>query len=295
MEITNEVKQRIAGAIASDRGNYPSDNRHATALGIAASVYNAIKKGNYDRQVSDANWVGIARRLGVQLREEMPWTAAKTPAYVFISKQLEACQDSGLSAILCDMPNIGKTFTAKAYVKGHRNAVYVDCSQVKTKLKLVRHIAKEFGVGSNGRYSDVYADLVAYLRTIDTPLIVLDEAGDLQYEAFLELKALWNATERCCAWYMMGADGLKEKINRAIEGKKVGYTEMLSRYGDTYSKVTPDDARERDKFLRAQAAIVAKVNAPEGTDIARIVNATGGGLRRVYTEIEKLRRAQACG
>ena len=99
MEITNEVKQRIAGAIASDRENYPSDNRHATALGIAASVYNAIKKGNYDRQVSDANWIGIARRLGVQLREEMPWTVAKTPTYVFISKQLEACQDSGLSAI----------------------------------------------------------------------------------------------------------------------------------------------------------------------------------------------------
>ena len=63
--------------------------------------------------------------------------------------------------------------------------------------------------------------LLAYLRTIDTPLVILDEAGDLQYEAFLELKALWNATERCCAWYMMGADGLKEKINRAIEGKKV--------------------------------------------------------------------------
>lgn len=254
MEITSEVKQRIAGAIAADRENYPSDNRHATALGIAASVYNAIKKGNYERQVSDANWVGIARRLGVQLRTEMPWTAAKTPTYVFISKQLEACQDSGLSAILCDMPNIGKTFTAKAYVKQHKNAVYVDCSQVKTKLKLIRYIAKEFGVGSYGRYSDVYEDLVAYLRTIDTPLVVLDEAGDLQYEAFLELKALWNATERCCAWYMMGADGLKEKINRAIEGKKVGYTEMLSRYGDTYSKVTPDDAREREKFLKAQTA-----------------------------------------
>ena len=287
------MKRRIAGAIASDRENYPSDNRHATALGIAASVYNAIKRGNYERQVSDANWVGIARRLGVQLREEMPWTAAKTPTYVFISKQLEACQDSGLSAILCDMPNIGKTFTARVYVQQHRNAVYIDCSQLKTKRKLIRRIAKEFGVGSNGRYWDVYEDLVAYLRTIDTPLVVLDEAGDLQYEAFLELKALWNATERCCAWYMMGADGLKEKITRAIEGKKVGYAEMLSRYGDTYSKVTPDDAKEREKFLRAQAAIVAKVNAPEGADIARIVNATGGGLRRVYVEIEKLRRAQA--
>lgn len=136
--------------------------------------------------MSDANWVGIARRLGVQLRAEMPWTAAKTPTYAFISKQLEMCQESGLSAILCDMPNIGKTFSAKVYVKNHKNAVYVDCSQVKTKLKLIRYIAKEFGVSSYGRYGDVYEDLVAYLRTIDTPLIVLDEAGDLQYEAF------WN-------------------------------------------------------------------------------------------------------
>lgn len=76
------------------------------------------------------------------------------------------------------------------------------------------------------------------------------------------------------------------KINRAIEGKKVGYTEMLSRYGDSYSKVTPDDAQEREKFLKAQAAIVAKINAPDGADIAKIVHSTGGGLRRVYTEIE---------
>ena len=245
MEITNEVKQRIAGAIASDRENYPSDNRHATALGISASVYNAIKRGNYDRQVSDAGWVGIARRLGVQLRAEMPWMAAKTPTYVFISKQLEACQDSGLSAILCDMPNIGKTFTAKAYVKQHRNAVYVDCSQVKTKLKLVRYIAKEFGVGSNGRYSDVYADLVAYLRTIDTPLIVLDEAGDLQYEAFLELKALWNATERCCAWYMM--EGENQPRHRGQEGGLHRDVEPLWRH------VQPGDARRRPRARQVPA------------------------------------------
>jgi alkylated DNA repair dioxygenase AlkB len=107
--------------------------------------------------------------------------------------------------------------------------------------------------------------------------------------AFLELKALWNATERCCAWYMMGADGLKEKINRSKECNKVGYTEMLSRYGDRYSKVTPDDGKEREQFLNNQARIVAKVNAPAGADIAQIVRKTCGGLRRVYTEIEKLK------
>ncbi len=288
--ITEANKKAILTAISKARENFPSDAKHAASLGVATSVYSALKNGSADKQLSDAGWISIARKLGVNLRGEIEWKAAKTPTYEYITAQLDFFQQSGQSGILCDIPNIGKTFTARIYVQTHKNAIYIDCSQVKTKLKLVRKIAKEFGVGSNGRYSDIYEDLVYYLRSIDTPLIILDEAGDLQYEAFLELKALWNATERCCAWYMMGADGLKEKINRSIECKKVGYTEMLSRYGDRYSKVTPDDGKERDQFLRAQASIVAKVNAPAGSDVAAIVRKTAGGLRRVYTEIEKLKR-----
>lgn len=287
--ITPSQKQKILSAIAANRANYPSDAKHASSLGISTSVYSALKNGQTDKALSDANWTGVARRLGVSLRDGIEWKAANTPTFEYITAQLEFSQRRGLSAILCDVPNIGKTFTARHYVQRHRNAVYIDCSQVKTKLKLVRKIACEFGIDSKGRYSDVYDDLVYYLRSMDTPLVILDEAGDLQYEAFLELKALWNATERCCAWYMMGADGLKEKINRSIECKKVGYTEMMSRYGDRYSKVTPDDGRERASFLSRQAHIVAKANAPEGADIGAIVRKTGGGLRRVYTEIEKLK------
>ena len=289
--MTTEIKQRILAAVAANRSNYPSDAKHAASLGLTASVYSALKNGQTDRQLSDANWASIARRLGVELHATIEWKTARTPVYQYVMAQLEFSQQSGTSGILCDMPNIGKTFTARLYVQTHPNAVYIDCSQVKTKLKLVRKIAAEFGVNARGRYSDVYDDLVFYLRSIDTPLIILDEAGDLQHEAFLELKALWNATERACAWYMMGADGLKEKINRSIDYKKVGYTEMLSRYGDRFSKVTPDDGREREAFLTEQARIVAKVNAPADADIAAIVRRTGGGLRRVYTEIEKLKRA----
>ena len=200
--ITEAQKQKILGAIAANRANYPSDAKHAASLGISTSVYSAIKNGQTEKALSDANWISISRRLGVNLRTEMEWKAAKTPTFEYITAQLEFSQQSSLSAILCDIPNIGKTFTARYYVQNHRNAVYIDCSQVKTKLKLVRKIANEFGVDSKGRYADVYEDLVYYLRSMETPLIILDEAGDLQYEAFLELKALWNATERCCAWYM---------------------------------------------------------------------------------------------
>lgn len=290
MELTNEIKQNIITAIKENRENYPSDNKHAAALGISSSVYNSLKKGKIDRMVSDATWVCIARRLNVSLRNEIEWKIAETPTFLFITEQLRVCQESGVSALLCDLANIGKTFTARAYVKTHKNAIYVDCSQVKTKSRLIRFIAKEFGVNNNGRYCDVYDDLAFYLKTLERPLIILDEAGDLDYTAFLELKALWNATERSCAWYMMGADGLRAKIIRSIENEKIGYTEMFSRYGDKFSKVTPDDGKEREVFLKAQAAMVVRVNAPKRNDVAQIVNRTGGSLRRVYTEIEKIRR-----
>lgn len=289
--ITTEQKKKILAAIAQNRANYPSDAKHATSLGISTSVYSMVKQGAFDKALSDANWVRIARRLGVNLRHEIEWKPANTFTFLFIQKQLELAQLSSLSMILCDEPNIGKTYSAKYYIGCHENAVYIDCSQVKTKRRLIRKIATEFGTDNKGTYSDVYEDLVYYLRTLNSPLIILDEAGDLQYEAFLELKALWNATEHCCGWYMMGADGLKEKINRSIDCKKVGYTEMLSRYGGRFSKVTPDDGKEREKFLMKQASIVAKVNAPADADIPTIVRKTQGGLRRVYTEIEKLKIA----
>lgn len=287
MEITSDIKKRILAAMDANRVNYPSDSKHAASLGISSTVYSQLKAGQTERVLSEANWISVARRLGVELRPGMEWKAAQTATFRYIWAQLTACQNGSLSAIMCDMPNIGKTFTAREYVKQHRNAVYVDCSQVKTKRALVRKIAKEFGVSANGTFSDIYEDLVFYIRTVETPLIVLDEAGDLAYEAFLELKALWNATERCCAWYMMGADGLKAKIDRSVEGKKVGYAEMLSRYGDRFCKVTPDDGKERQAFLIEQARVVAEANAPKGVDAGALARKTGGALRRVYTEIEK--------
>lgn len=291
MELTKEIKLRILEAIKADRENYSSDNKHAVTLGINNSAYNVLKKGVINKVVSDANWVGIARRLNVALKEDTKWIPAVTPTFSFITEQLETCQMSGVSGILCDMANIGKTFTARIYAKTHKNAIYVDCAQVKSKLRLIRFIAKEFGVNSHGKYYDVYEDLVSYIRVLDNPLIILDEAGDLQYEAFLELKALWNATERSCAWYMMGADGLQEKINRSIECKKVGYTEMFSRYGDQYSKVVPEGAEERKEFLLAQTIAVANLNVPEGYKTMDVVRLSGGNLRRLYTEIGKLKRA----
>lgn len=290
--ITESIKKSIIESMKENRAVFGgSDAKYAKTLGISASQYSRIMRGETERILSDANWTSIARRLGVELAGRIKWNVAETPVYRYIATQLERCQAESLSALLCDCSDIGKTFTARAYVRLHTNAVYVDCSQVKTKTQLIRYIAKEFGVGYTGRYADVYEDLVFYLKTLPKPLIILDEAGDLQYEAFLEIKALWNATEGFVGYYMMGADGLREKISRSIDALKVGYTEIFSRFGKRYLKALPREREERDKMLYETAVMIIKANG--GTDADTLYRRTIGAdgmpsLRRIYKEIMKL-------
>lgn len=285
--ITTDVKQRIIYEIKRRRTNYSSDAKMAVALGINSAQFSRILKGELENVVSNANWVSIARKLDVQIGTQAEWVTAKTPVFNYIYRQLEACQANALSGLLCDIADVGKTYAARCYVKEHRNAVYIDCSQVKSKQKLVRQMAREFGINHIGSYHEVYEDLIYYLRSIPNPVIILDEAGDLDYSAFLELKALWNATEYSCGWYMMGADGLRRKIESNLSRSKVGYTEIFSRYGSRYQKITPEGKAELEKFNMAQVALIAQANGAKKADIQKIYAKTNGSLRRIYTEIQK--------
>jgi hypothetical protein len=139
----------------------------------------------------------------------------------------------------------------------------------------------------------VYDDLVFYIKSLPQPLVILDEAGDLEYSAFLELKALWNATEFCCGWYMMGANVLADKIQKGIASNKVGYPEIFTRYGTMYLHCFPKNSEELKKEKDTNVAIIAKANADPGMDIQRLVAVANGSPRRLYREIMKLRMLSA--
>ncbi len=294
MLVSNDMRARIIEAMKVARENFGgSDARFANSLNINASQLSRIMRGNWEKVLSDEKWITIARILGVGIGTHSTWKTANTPVFQFITAQLEKCQAESMSALLCDLSDIGKTYAALHYQRNHKNVVYVDCSQVKSKQKLIRKIAKSFGVGSTGKYDDVYEDLVFYLKQLPTPLIILDEAGDLHYEAFLEIKALWNATEQACGYYMMGADGLKQKIARAIDNKKVGYTELFSRFGRKYINCLPANNDDRIKMLQSTASMIIKANSKEGTDVMQVLRASADAqgvpsLRRINKELSKL-------
>lgn len=285
--ITTEFKNKILAAIAERRKSYQSDAQCARFLGVNTAQYSRIMKGEIDGVLGDANWLGIARKLEVPANDLMKWDTVNTDTYQFITTQLRALQTLSVSGVLCDLAGIGKTYAARQYVKSNQNAIYIDCSQHKSKQRLIRAISRAFGIGDNGRYAEVYDNLVYYLGTLPNPLIILDEAGDLSYDAFLEIKALWNATENICGWYMMGANGLRAKMERLMSNNKVGYEEMFRRFGENFKSVVPAGKEERSEFLNRQVAAIAKANGI--TDVQQFVKTTGGSLTRAYIEIKKRR------
>lgn len=296
--VSQNIINKIVKALLERRAQFNgSDARFAISLGISNSQLSNIKNGNTERQLSDQKWMTIARKLQVDISGRPDWKTANTTVFQIVTAQLKHCQDNAESALLCDLSDIGKTYSAQYYARNNKNVVYVDCSQVKTKSQLIRFIAQSYGVDHTGKYADVYADLTYYIKALANPLIIFDEAGDLQYSAFLEIKALWNAVEGICGFYMMGADGLKAKIQRAISNKKVGYTELFSRFGRKYINLIPIDSEERKNLTQRDAICIIKANMPEGCDPNVILKKCLGdgdapSLRRISKAIVQLQSVQ---
>lgn len=280
--LTKEQKLKVIAAIHAQQKNFSSRKKHAVTLGISPAQLTRILRAEPETEgvIGEARWVSIARKYDVQLVDEFKMHTAKTEVFKFVWAQLKFAQENSVSGILCDRADIGKTHTAMMYARENRNVAYVDCGRHKTKTAFIRAIAREFGLTHTGLYSEIFEDVVYYLNTTTVrPLIILDEFGDLSYPTYLEFKALWNATDKHCGFYAMGADGLATKLNRNIEYKKVGFAEIFSRLGNKYQRITPYPEQEFIQFQRKQIAEIGLANACQ--DVQRLHAKTNMSLRRI--------------
>lgn len=290
MELTTDFREKVRVAMLDARGNFDgSDAMFAKQHGINGSVFSRLKSGDTDRLLSDAQWLNIGRRLGVTMQNRS-WNMARTDVFDVIEEEVRFCKEWSKARIFIDDCGIGKTFAAKYLSRNLKNCFYMDASQAKTRSKFIRLLARTLGVDVNGTLVDVLDSIKYYLTTLSKPVVIIDEAGDIDYAAFLEIKALWNATENVCGWYMIGADGLGAKIERGIVNRKVGYREIFSRFSERFSRVSPVDKTDRQHFYRKLITDVLSANTEDKTIIPEIVKKC---LIQVDGKIGGLRRAES--
>lgn len=288
LNLTDDFKNKVVDALLNVRGNYSgSDAQFARQWGVSPAIFSRLKSGERTSILKDAQFLNIGRELGVSLNERK-WNMARTEVFNMIEEDILFCKAYGKSRMFVDDCGIGKTYAAKYLSRTQKNCFYVDASQGKTKRQFTKLLAKAIGVDINDAYVNIKANVKYYLRTLPQPVVIIDEAGDLDYTAFLDLKEYWNATENACGWYMIGADGLRKKIERGISGRKVGYREMFSRFSERYSKAVPVERAERMDFYRRLIQDVLSVNVMGTAALNGIVkrclvqddSGNIGGLRR---------------
>lgn len=275
MNLPLEFKSKVHEAILTALGNYTgSEKSFAKSIGINnASVFSRLKNGELEKVITDADWLSIARILNVSTRVDN-WKVARTKVYEELERNLNFCQEYSKSMILIDECGIGKTYCTRHIMGQMKNAFYIDCSQGKTRQQFIRLIARTVGIESKGRYADVKANLKYYLNNVlvfPSPLIALDDAGYLDYPAFLELQELWNGTEDSCGWYMIGDSSLQHKIERGINRKRIGYKAIFSRFLDEYITISPLGKEDKKTFYKELIGAVASVNIEDQTEVPNLI------------------------
>lgn len=291
IQLTNDHKQLIATALFEQRKNFDgSDEQFSESYGIHYSVFSRLKTAkNFDGLLRDSKWIDMGYELNVDTHRAK-WNIVKTEVYAMIEEEILFCQQNAKSRICVDNSDIGKSTAAKHLSKILKNCFYIDMSQCAGKIDFIRTLAKSVGVNPNNKISELKAKTKYMLRMLPNPIVILDEAGDMRYETFLTCKEYWNGTEGACGWYMIGADALREWIERGKKNRKVGFYEMFNRYGANYTMLTPTDGKEKLMFYKKLVTDVVKANLKDKSKLNKIVakalvknEDTGeySGLRRI--------------
>ncbi|NDC41256.1 MAG: ATP-binding protein [Chitinophagia bacterium] len=297
MILSNNQKEKIINELLAQRERFTgSDAQFAKQYNIAGAIFSRVKNGERTGIIGDDKLIQIGRKLGVGFGEQENWVIVETQTMQYITTQLAYCRENSEARILVDIAGIGKTTAAKYFMRTEQNVFYVDCSQVKTKREFIRELARTIGVDHTGKLADITRDTIYSLSIIERPIVILDEAGDLNYEAWLEIKRLWNASEGACGWYMMGADGLKAKIESHLRSRKVGYAEIFDRFGHRFNTTLPENGTEIAQYLRAEAELIAQANLKDTSLIPELLRDSMPqkgeyqGFRRLRANILKKNR-----
>lgn len=302
LTLTDQQRQGIADlmVVKFTRSGFDSQARFARSIGLTPTDYTNISKGAWKakpRLVGDGKWMRVGREVGYSFSASRKWQVVETSLYKVVVEQLDICQRESTSMMFCDLAGFGKTTACKHYAANHKHVYYLDCSATPGKLPFARALATAVGVNiENRNTNEILADLIYYLKAIPDPLIIIDEAGDADVRTYLLIKRLWNELEGICGFYMIGARGLRRRIDRGSALKMVGFEELFSRFGCKATDVVPAPPVARLVFLQEEARLVARANGiSDPATLNRIVSELKDtdDLRGVYRQVRKALRHAA--
>lgn len=304
MEFTQQQKQEIAELLKDKFANsgITSQAAFARTVGLHKSDISNVLSGKFittPTLIGNGKWVTMAYEVRYTTNKTLDWKTAQTEPFKFITTQLNLCKTMSFTGIFVDEPGIGKTYSCKHFADNNKNVYYIDCSCLRNNAEFITTLARKVGIESNNKLSKLIDNIIFTLQNSTKPLIILDEAGELKDTSYKEIKRMYNMLQYQCGFYLVGSDGLRNKIDSGIRNDTQGFKELFDRFGKKY--LTYFSAKNTGVQRSTMAKMALEVLIANGISNKQqqdaIVSTMYEGayiksLRTVEREIVKIRQQQ---
>ncbi len=280
---TND-KTRISDLLKEELA-YVSQTKLANKIGdISSGTISQIVNLKWMEQaqlISDKMWNRLANYLNYQREWVIVETDRNTKKVLRIC---ESAQGRGVARSIIGDPGLSKSASLKLYAKHNvENTFYIECANYFTKKEFLHQLRKSMGMsGDVTSITDLIKGVVARLRELRRPLIIIDEMDKLRDDVLSVVLALYNASEGRTGWIMCGSLYLDKRFEKGVRLKKQSYRELFSRVGGQFEVLYDLDQS------RVGAICIANGITNE-QHILRVWNSSANDLRRVKNVIERIR------
>jgi DNA transposition AAA+ family ATPase len=286
-----EQKEQIATALrALIEQTKKSYQAMADTIGnISPALINNIVNDRWKEEgttldPSDKMWNKVAMFLGLHKQ----WITDETFAN-FKRVQIIAhhAKTTHVAHAVISTPGLGKSATLKHISKTVKNVFYLECDEHWSKKVFLNKLKQAMGMPIDAQgISDMFDDIVNHLSKMDSPLIIIDEADMLKDGVLSLFVSLYNKTLNGCGFIISGSMFLKQRIEKGVRLNRQAYNNIYSRIGKEFKPLHPLDAK-------AIKAICETNNITDIDLITRVTNTASGDLRRVRSEIDKIKLEQS--
>lgn len=221
----NEQKQQIAAEIELILSSGKiSQNQLSHKVGISPAHLINVRDKEKHGLVSSRTW----QRLNAY------FSSWKEIATYNLNGCVSVCRDAQENARMLGIygeTGYGKTTALKHYARKNQNAFYVLADCMMSRKGFLKAIAESLGIESEGTAEALKFLIIARLNALESPLLMIDDAGKLDDKNFRVIQILFDATEGNSGFVLAGMPYLKNYIDRSTRAGKMGFGELARRVG----------------------------------------------------------------
>ena len=259
-----------------------SQNQVANGMpGVSAATLSQMRNHKWEL-IADEMWRKVAKYVGVSASG---WNYAETRNSKDLLQFFTESQQHALVLAITGKAGAGKSETAKKYELDNKNAFLLSCNEYWDKRWFLRELLAKMGKDHAGlTLPEMMHKAVLMLKSLDTPIIILDEADKLADNVLLFFITLYNELENHCGIVLMATHFLEKRIRRGVAMEKKGYREIYSRVGLRFIELENTSYSDVEK--------ICNVNGIEDPSIIRTISKDcDGDVRRVRRLIYSNKRA----